>query len=120
MSATLVQVEGSGGSSTFVIRFFQAMGFRKVADLTDYSTVELLDLISSASAIVRSRVASETSQSQSTPGSEVAASSEVAQATGTVLKNPLTCEFHCRHCNAQCYRVTAHTLHSCAEHKHLR
>ena len=96
------------------------MGFRAVTDLSEYSTEELLKLISQAADIVRARVSGETSESSSVPEPASASSGEPRVADGVALKNPLTCPYRCRHCNEQCYRVTSHVLHSCAEHKHLR
>ena len=117
--AALVQVEGCGGCPPISL-LLQAMGFRKVTDLTDFTTGELLDLIKSATDIIRARLSGELSHPQITPGSESVQTSDEPAASSSSLKNPSTCEYRCRHCNAQCFRVTAHTYHACSEHRHLR
>ena len=96
------------------------MGFRAVTDLSDYSTSELLQLIKSATDIISSRLVGEPSGSSVNRPVATAASSDSQVSEVSQLKNPLTCEFKCRHCDAQCYRVTSHVYHACAEHKHLR
>ena len=36
------------------------------------------------------------------------------------LRNPWTCEFHCKYCGIQCCRPDPHKNHACVSHRHLR
>ena len=95
------------------------MGFRAVTDLSDYSVTELLELIKCATEVIQSKISGD---SVASPRASSSTSFTVieAEVAPVALKNPLTCEYKCRHCDAQCYRIKAHVLHSCEQHKHLR
>jgi hypothetical protein len=45
-----------GGRAHFEILSFNALGFRAVADLDDYSLVELIDLLERVAALIRQRL----------------------------------------------------------------
>ena len=135
----------------FVSSFLQAMGLRQVADLTEYSTAELLLLIQLAISILRQRLSggvasasqaesdvslgisvvepeapAATTCTQASAGSPPGLSStsstrvDVGFEPPQRLRNPWTCEFHCKFCQVQCCRPGPHTNHACVEHRRLR
>ena len=106
----------------------QAMGFRAVSDLSDYSIAELLSLIEHATRVLREKL-SGTGRSSS-PGAsssgisviepEAASSSTSIRRNSAGLKSPFTCGFHCKFCDSQCCRPEPHKNHACIEHRKWR
>ena len=97
-----------------------AMGFRKVSDLSDYTVTELVDLIQKASEVLKQKLAEESTDQAVSSGPAASTGVSVPVASEHPLRSPLTCNFHCRICNAQCYRTTEHKIHACYEHRHTR
>ena len=52
--------------------------------------------------------------------SSAGAQAEVIPPPQPKLKNPLTCEYHCRFCEKQCIRPGGHKNHACFEPRKLR
>ena len=116
-NAIWFKVGGRGGSPHFFLKF-DAMGFRSVSDLSDYTVGELIDLIQKASEILKHKLTEEPAgQAVASAPADLAGAAGTA-ASGSSLKSPLTCESHCRICHAQRYRTTDHKLHACCEHTH--
>ena len=121
-----------GGRAHFEILSFNAMGFRAVADLDDYSLVELIDLLEWVAALIRQRLTftGSASRAESVASCSVvpAASSSGQQTSGAAgssrapgLKSPFECQYHCKYCFEQCCRpVDAYKNHACLEHRHRR
>ena len=125
-----------GGRAHFEILSFNAMGFRAVAHLDDYSLVELIDLLEWVAALIRQRLTFTGSASRAesvascsvVEPEEPAASSSGQQTSGAAgssrapgLKSPFECQYHCKYCFEQCCRpVDAYKNHACLEHRHRR
>ena len=121
------QVEG-GWAFNFRCVFSQAMGFRAVTDLSDYSVPELLALIEQATKILKDKITGTSSSAASVCSSsgvsviepDATSSTVPVQRNAAGLRSPFTCEFHCKFCNSQCCRPEPHKNHACVEHRKWR
>ena len=120
----------AGGPSLFA-SCSQAMGFRQVTDLSEYSVSELLDLIAKATQLVREKLSGVGSSAASVASSSeysvvepdsvppvASSSSSTRNAAG--LRSPYTCDFHCKFCDKHCCRAGPHKNHGCIEHRKWR
>lgn len=125
------------GGPNFCVLFSEAMGFRVVTDLEEYSISELIELIEKSAALLRLKLGTEPSQSKPEsvcsfsviePGTSSAAAtaseptaSPFAGERDPSLKSPFECTYHCKYCYARCCRpIDAHKNHACLEHRHRR
>ena len=117
---------GRGGFPLVVDLFQRAMGSRRVLD-TDWNSLgtETLALILSAVwAVLRSRLTGGGEIGDSVPPPAPSPSfvrgRRAPQSSGSGLRSPFTCDFHCMFCESRCTRREGHTYHSCFEHRHRR
>ena len=113
------------------------MGFRAVADLDDYTTSELVQLLQNIAALIRQRLGgddtrprAESASSFSVVGSDELAAGAAAAGTppeppvsrrSSTLLSPFDCPYHCKYCFEQCCRPEgSHKNHACLAHRHRR